>query len=227
MSAAHSDIYASAPLQGLLRAEAAGLLPDIQRCRGEHGLLVTAAGRDAPPAAPMLSCWTRVQVTERFFIGDLRARTDESLPFVADAFEVVILRHALEATTLPQRLLDEAARVLAPGGLLVVSGIHPLSLWTPWLAWRLQRRMPHLYAPLQLRTWLGRASVQVEGTRRIGRPWPGTAGEGPGNALVGGGYLLLARKQRHASAPVRLVPRAVRSAAATPGFAPEARRNRA
>ena len=134
MPAASSDIYASEPLRHLLADEARGLLPELQRCKGDHGLLLSALAGDAPPALPMLACWTRLQLAGERLEGDMTARTDESLPFVDDAFELVLLRHALEACASPRTMLHEAVRVLAPGGLLVLSGMHPLSLWTPWLA---------------------------------------------------------------------------------------------
>lgn len=227
MSAGPSDIYASAPLQRLLMEEARGLAPEIQRCTGQHGLLVSASAADLPPALPMLSCWTRLQWVGGRYEGDLHGRTDESMPFVDDAFELVILRHALETASLPQALLNEAIRVLSPGGLMVLSGVHPLSLWTPWLAWRGRRQSLRLHMPIQLGEWLRRSAMQVQQVRRVGSPWPGS-GDFPAMAgeAIGGGYLLLARKRRQAVTPLRLVPRALR-APADAGLAPGARRNSA
>lgn len=227
MSTGSSDIYASAPLQRLLADEARGLAPEIQRCAGEHGLLVSASGTDRPPGLPMLACWTRLLWCGSRYAGDLHGRTDEPLPFVDDAFELVILRHALETASLPQALLSEAIRVLSPGGLMVLSGVHPLSLWTPWLAWRGRRQSLRLHMPIQLGEWLRRSAMQVEQVRRVGNPLPGgrefplLAGE-----AIGGGYLLLARKRRRAATPLRLVPRPLR-APVDAGLAPGARRNSA
>ncbi|AND68269.1 hypothetical protein ATSB10_08150 [Dyella thiooxydans] len=224
MSAAFPDIYASAPLRRLLDDEVRGLTPDLQRCRGDHGLLVSAIEQDQLPAVPMLSCWTRLAVAETRYSGDIAGRSDESLPFLDDAFELVVLRHALEAATAPMALLDESLRVLAPGGMIAVSGLHPLSLWLPWLAWRTRRQALRLHMPLQLGEWLRRRDMQVECVRRLGPVWPlADVATGLGDAL-GGGYVLMARKRRRAAAPLRLVPRPIR-APVDGRLAPGARRN--
>lgn len=226
MPAASSDIYASEPLRHLLADEARGLLPELQRCKGDHGLLLSALAGDAPPALPMLACWTRLQLAGERLEGDMTARTDESLPFVDDAFELVLLRHALEACASPRTMLHEAVRVLAPGGLLVLSGMHPLSLWTPWLAWRGRHQKVRPQMPLQVGEWLRRHAVRVDAVRRVGRPWPGAPGRSASSGAFGGGYILLAHKRSQAATPVRLVPRPIR-APADAGLASGARRNTA
>ncbi|MGN6236617.1 methyltransferase domain-containing protein [Dyella sp.] len=226
MSAACSDIYASAPLRQLLADEARDLLPELQRCTGDHGLLVSAAMQDRPPALPLLSCWTHLKLAGDRYVGDLHARVAEPLPFVDDAFELVILRHALEASALPQSLLEEGARVLSPGGLLVLSGVHPLSLWTPWMVWHGRGQSLRLRMPLQVGEWLRRHAMQVECVRRVGHAVPGGGGTPWLTEAIGGGYVLLARKRRQAVTPIRLVPRALR-APADAGLAPGARRNTA
>ncbi|HEX5305715.1 MAG TPA: methyltransferase domain-containing protein [Dyella sp.] len=226
MSAVSPDIYASAPLRQLLADEVRDLLPALQRCTGEHGLLLSAARQDRPPALPMLACWTHLQLAGEHYAGDLLGRTDEPLPFVDDAFELVVLRHALEAVSLPQPMLDEAIRVLSPGGLLALSGVHPLSLWLPWLAWRGRRQSLRPYMPLQVGEWLRRGAMQVECVRRVGHALPGGTGTPRLPEAIGGGYVLLARKRRRAVTPIRLVPRTL-PATANAGLAPSARRNTA
>jgi ubiquinone/menaquinone biosynthesis C-methylase UbiE/DNA-binding transcriptional ArsR family regulator len=54
----------------------------------------------------------------RFHQGDMHA-----LPFDADRFDTVFALHALSYTTTPERLLAEAARLLKPGGQLVVAAL--------------------------------------------------------------------------------------------------------
>lgn len=224
MSVAFTDIYTSAPLRRLLEDEVRGLTPELQRCRGDHGLLVSAIEQDQPPAVPMLSCWTRLAIAGVRFGGDITGRSDESLPFIDDAFELVVLRHALEAAAAPVALLDESLRVLAPGGMIAVSGIHPFSLWLPWLAWRTRRHPLRFHMPLQLGEWLRRRDMQVECMRRLGPAWPMADGSASLGDALGGGYVLMARKRRRTVAPLRLVPRPIRAPAVT-RLAPGARRN--
>jgi len=224
MSAALTEIYASAPLRRLLADEVRGLTTDLQRCRGDHGLLVSTVEQDHLPAAPMLSCWTRLAIAGADYGGDVTGRADEPLPFLDEAFELVVLRHALEAAAAPAALLDETLRVLAPGGLIAISGLHPVSLWMPWLAWRTRRRPLRLHMPLQLGEWLRRRDMQVECVRRLGPAWPLAEGGAPLGDALGGAYVLTARKRRRAVTPVRLVPRPIR-APADARLAPGARRN--
>lgn len=226
MSAVFPDIYASAPLRRLLEDEVRGLTPDLQRCRGDHGLLVSAVGNDQPPAVPMLSCWTRLAVQGERYAGDVSGRADEALPFLDDAFELVVLRHALEAAATPGALLEESMRVLSPGGLLVLSGLHPISFWAPWLAWRTRRQPLRLHMPLQVGERLRRGDMQVECVRRLGQAWPGAAGKATFPEALGGAYVLMARKRRAAATPIRLVPRMLRTPADA-RLAPGARRNTA
>jgi SAM-dependent methyltransferase len=201
------DIYASAPLRRLLDDQMRVMAPELQRCFGAHALLVGAAADDAPPARSMFSCWTRLRVDAGRYRGDLQAATDEPLPFVDDAFELVLLRHALEVVSEPSAVLAEAIRVLAPGGVLVVTGVHPLSGWAPWFYWRARGTRPVLQLPLRLIQILQREGLDIERARRVGRIFPGTTVAGPaGISVWGGGYVLMARKRHRAATPLRIKP---------------------
>jgi SAM-dependent methyltransferase len=199
------DIYASAPLRRLLDDQMRVMAPDLQRCFGAHALLVGAAADDTPPARSMFACWTRLRVDAARYRGDIQAETDEPLPFVDDAFELVLLRHALEVVPEPSALLADAIRVLAPGGVLVVTGVHPLSGWAPWFYWRARGTRPVLQLPLQLMQILQRAGLDIERVRRVGRTFPSTTAAGPaGISVWGGGYVLMARKRHRAATPLRI-----------------------
>ncbi|HET7358610.1 MAG TPA: methyltransferase domain-containing protein, partial [Rhodanobacteraceae bacterium] len=193
--------------------------PELGGLAGAHGLLVTAAALRLP-ATPLLGRWACLHMDGAGFAGDLRARADEALPFLDDVFRVVLLSHALEHAPSAVDLLDEATRVLAPEGLLLVTGFHPLSAWAPWLLCQ-GRQRPWLAGPAWLRARLAARGVQTYAVRRFGPPVPGTAAM-PGPAWLGGGFLLLARKHRAAVRPLRGTVRNGRVAVGA--FAPGARR---
>lgn len=219
------DIYASAPLRHLLAEEAAALLPDLQRCAGTHALLVSALSHDHPPVLPLLGNWARLRLVGHRYHGDARASADEALPFVDDAFGLVLLRHAVEVAPAPQELLQEACRVLAPGGVLVLTGLHPWSGWLPWLYWQGRDGvMPALKSPLTLERWVRAGELDVERMQRVGHVWPHSAADARGVHPLGGGYVLIARKRRRAVAPTRLKPKLV-PASVNVNLAPGARRH--
>jgi hypothetical protein len=51
------DIYASAPMSGLLADETVAYMPDLRRCAGSRALLLSAAPQDEAPNPPYLSQW--------------------------------------------------------------------------------------------------------------------------------------------------------------------------
>lgn len=205
------DIYASAPLRRLLDEQTRVLTPELQRCFGMHALLLGACADDAPPALPMLGCWTTLHLDKGRYWGDLQAAADESLPFVDDAFELVLLRHALEVAPSASALLAEAVRVLVPGGVLALTGVHPLSGWAPWFCWRTRGKSQALQMPLRLGHTLQQAGLEIERVQRVGHLWPSLA---PARAKAlnpfGGGYVLIARKRRRMATPLRIKPVPVR-----------------
>ncbi|GGA17569.1 methyltransferase domain-containing protein [Dyella nitratireducens] len=216
------DIYASAPMRGLLADEMVAYMPDVRRCAGTRALLLSAAADDAPPNPPYLGQWVALRLAEGNFQGDVCARADEPLPFMDGVFDLVLLRHALELAPLS---LDEIVRVLAPGGLLVLTGVSPLSGWTPWWLWRTRGSTAHARSPIQLAARLRRAEVQVERVQRVGQWLPLASGVPSGtHGWLGGGYVLVARKRGPASAPTRLRPKPV-TAPVRAGLAPGARRS--
>jgi Methylase involved in ubiquinone/menaquinone biosynthesis len=206
-----NDIYASAPLRRLLDEQTRVLTPELQRCFGTHALLLGASAYDAPPALPMLSAWTTLHLRDDRYRGDLRAAADEPLPFVDDAFELVLLRHVLEVAPSASDLLAEAVRVLAPGGVLALTGVHPISGWAPWFCWRARGKLRALQTPLRLGHLLQHDGMEVERVQRVGRLWPGLTQPRVATAnLLGGGYVLIARKRRRMATPLRLKPVPVR-----------------
>ncbi|RUL79697.1 methyltransferase domain-containing protein [Dyella choica] len=216
------DIYASAPMRSLLADETMAYMPDVRRCAGSRALLLSAASDDKPPNPPYLGQWVTLRLAEGRFRGDVCASADEPLPFMGESFDLILLRHALELSPLS---LDEVVRVLAPGGMLVLTGISPLSGWTPWWLWRTRGSTTQARSPFQLAARLRRAEVQVERVQRVGQALPlSSAASGRVPGWLGGGYVLVARKRGPASAPTRLRPKPV-TAPVRAGLAPGARRS--
>ena len=220
------DIYASAPLRRLQDAQMRALVPDLQRCFGTHALLLGASSNEVLPVLPLLGCRTSLRMENGSYVGDLRAATDEPLPFVDDAFDLVLLRHALEVTPTASALLVEAIRVLSPGGVLVLTGVHPLSGWAPWFYWHARGKMPTLRMPWQLRHKLQQAGLEIERMARVGNLWPGITARSTGASAFGGGYVLVARKRRRMVTPLRIKPVPVR-VPANGRLSPSTRRNSA
>ncbi|WP_114238566.1 methyltransferase domain-containing protein [Dyella sp. C9] len=226
MSQRDQDIYTSAPLRSLLAEETVALLPGLQRCAGTHALMVSAAVGDEPPVLPLLGNWTRLSVADDRYGGDIRASSEEPMPFVDDAFDLVLLRHALEVSAMPQDLLEEASRVLAPGGVMALTGLHPFSAWLPWMMWRTRGRTPAMHSPILLERWVRRIELDVERVERVGGMWPSSRAGLDAAHAFGGGYLLIARKRRRVATPLRLKPKPVPASVGV-GLAPGARRNTA
>lgn len=90
----------------------------------------------------------------------------DNLPYANGSFDVVILFHALDLAAQPHQALREAARVLADGGRLVVTGFNPWSLWgvrrlfgrrrAPWNA--------NFLSPVRMIDWLSLLGFTVSTT---------------------------------------------------------------
>ena len=201
------------------------MAPYLQRCAGTHALLLSALSHDHPPVLPLLGCWARMRLVGHRFHGDVKARADEALPFTDDAFGLVLLRHAVEVAPVPQALLQEACRVLAPGGVLAVTGLHPLSAWLPWVYWhRRHGAMPALTSPLILERWVKAVELDIERVERVGHVWPNAGKRARGPHPLGGAYVLIARKRRRVAVLPKLKPALV-PAPVNVKLAPGARRD--
>ncbi len=197
-------MYAHSSLRRLQDAQVRVLMPRLQHCAGGHGLLLSA-NAGPPPALPMLGCWAHLRIGHAQYTGALRAALDESMPFVNEAFELVWLRHALEVVSAPHAIVHEATRVLAPGGTLVVTGVHPLSAWSPWFYWMTRGQAPRrLLLPATLRRLLQRDGLELTSQRRVGHAWPSGQQPGVGGGYLGGGYVLVATKPSVVLTPLRL-----------------------
>ena len=132
------------------------------------------------------------------------------LPFGSSSVDAIVLHHVLDVMRDRRGALREAARVLSPGGRLVVLGFNPLSLWLLAKPRRALLDLKPVSVP-RLNDWLALLGLERE-TRTVylnyrsalplaleGDRW--RAASGWLNRLqlpVGGVYLVVARKVGHA-----------------------------
>ncbi len=217
MTETYSDLHATAAMQTIRAAEAAVLAPELGGLAGGHGLYICVGTHMELPRTPMLGVWAHLVLgDDTLFDGSVHARSDEPLPFNDDVFRVVVLSHALEWTPHAAQLLSEVTRVLAPNGLIAITGFRPLAAWWPWLIWRARgcELGFSVIAPTWLRPGLMRRDIEVYATRRFGPAWPTSTGGSV--SRVGGCYLMLGRKRRQALTPLRLREMQSRSRAHSP-----------
>lgn len=93
----------------------------------------------------------------------------EHAPYPAGSFDAITLWDVLEHVHDPRHTLADLARLLRPGGLLVLSLPNPDSLEARllrehWLGWDLPRHL-NLFRPRQLRAHLGQFGLRTERIR--------------------------------------------------------------
>ena len=200
-------------------------LPDIQRLLREEleRVPARAAGQPAGRALLVQACAANRGLaidTRHLGLVRLHARSDglagdalcapDALPWEDAAFQLVIAQHAGDVLGHLPGLVDELARVLAPGGIVLWFGLNP---WSPWLAWihRQARRglvMPRsLYAERARRRLLHQRLAPAD-LDYLGTCWPqrGERAALHRSALLAplrAAYLISATKQRTTLTPLR------------------------
>ncbi len=111
---ARSALPLLAPGHVLDIASGDGVLAELLAPHAREYVCVDASARVVSAASERLRRFVNVQVRE----GDMHA-----LPFADDHFDLVVLMHALTYSTRPAVAVAEAARVLRPGGRLLLSSL--------------------------------------------------------------------------------------------------------
>lgn len=215
MPATAQTPFQTAALRQWLQQEIALIAPECAGVFGRQGLFIGCdANLGNAVGTPMLGRRFNLCLTAPGRLGgDVHCAAAE-LPFTDDSFRLVVLQHAFEAGD-AAALRSEVARVLEPGGLLLVSGFARFGPWRPWLAWCARPLGPlQCAASLAWRRALAQEGIDTYAQRRIGNlTWGATALRLP--APLRPSWLLLARKRSQAALarvrPVALKQRGVRA----------------
>lgn len=197
------DWYASAAGQGLLTVEHAAM----SRVLGS----ATAAAPGwlwlgVPGATPPESDRRRGVLLRRgatAFEGDVRCTVP--LPLASESLGVVLLQHVLDDAAPGDPLLEECARVLAPGGVLWLAVLNP---WSPYRA-RWARSGLHAHDPGRWQRRLRRAGLPVDSLslQWLGPRWRsghGDVGVGAVDRLRAGVALTVSKRTFAAIPPAPL-----------------------
>jgi SAM-dependent methyltransferase len=206
------NLFALPEIEPLLREELDRVAPLAARQPAGRALIVQAcvANRHLGVDVRQLAA-LRVQVQDRRYVGDVVCAVD-ALPWEDAAFNLVVAQHVGDA--LPHAhagtVIEELARVLAPGGALLWFGLNP---WSPWLAWTHWQGRHGLPAPNTrhvdtTRRHLLRQRLALAGLDLLGTCWPqrGSPSAIHRSAVLAPlrcAYLVTATRQRAAMTPLR------------------------
>jgi SAM-dependent methyltransferase len=213
--------FATPAGQRVLHGEAAPLAQALRRAHGDRLLWL---GCPQVMADAVQGCMVRSRLLGSVVPGAPVAEiarlqcAQDALPFLNNSLDALVLHHALETAADPRGALREAARVLAPGGRLIVCAFNPLSLWGLRRCFAQFAPDPfkglHLLTTARLADWLKLLGFEVQGRPRhlqFGLPFHRQQALQEPNPLqrllerqqipVGGVYLLAATKRALAVRP--------------------------
>jgi SAM-dependent methyltransferase len=96
----------------------------------------------------------------------LQTASAEKIPFVDETFSIVIIKHIVEHLPDPKKAIAEIGRVIAPGGILILSTPNLDSLLKPWKgeSWIGYQDPTHisLHPPVTWLDWIKRSGFSVK-----------------------------------------------------------------
>lgn len=115
-----------------------------------------------------------VEVRKKVKAREIAGNTMD-LPFRENSFEIVISSEVIEHTDSPEKAVHEMARILKPGGIMIVTCPNRIWLWAVHLANFLKIRPFHGHEDMpsfnQLERFVNSAGLEIE--KHIGfHPWP-------------------------------------------------------
>ncbi|MEQ6888181.1 methyltransferase domain-containing protein [Halomonas sp. CS7] len=207
--------YWSSPVgRALWRAERACLGPVCERLFGRHSLELGMAPvlSDICPIRHALS-WSPTR--EMAAHESTLVCPPDGLPLPDDSLSLVVIHHLLEVVPDPHHMLQEAARVTADDGRLIIFGWYPLSACGLSRAWPGRRElMPwrgRWRTPGRLGDWLAFVDFEIDRVDYCGFHLPGSL---PRNAMLetlgrrhnlplGDSYMIHARRRTQLVQPQR------------------------
>lgn len=205
------NLFALPDMRMLLQAELALIGVHAERQTAGRALVVQACGanRDLAVDARHLRV-VRLHARGEGLAGDVVCAS-AAWPFEDDAFRLIVVQHAGDVVPSRGPLLDELARVLAPGGVLLWFGLNPWSPWLAWVHWKARGGLPlPRTAPADIvRLRLLRRQLAPVSVDYLGSWWPsrdGAPAESHGTGMLRPfreAYLLTASKQRAVLTPLR------------------------
>lgn len=157
----------------------------------------------------------RFFVSDRYVDGTKVGASANQLPFQTNSVDVALLHHSLDFERDPHRVLKEVARVVIPGGKVVIVGFNPFSLWglIRLMNWR-RDRLPwaaRFLSALRLSDWLHLLDYSIDGVetcyfRFLGGGKAGIIEQLGANYFhhLGAIYVLVATKQESCITPIKM-----------------------
>lgn len=184
--------------EALLASEASQCLAILNDSRGLPWLWLTPLPPQPGDARPQ-GRGLRLCAAARGWEGD--AHCALPLPLAGESVGIVLLQHTLPAGSIGTDLLGECARVLVPGGRLVLYALNPLAPYR----WRWRGSGLQGVEPLTWRRRLRKAGLQPEPlSQGIGPSWrPTVSPRLQAGVGLRAAYLLRAEKRTLPLTPIR------------------------
>ena len=206
-----NPFYRHAAIRQLLQRELHVLAPHLAGVFGTTGLFLRAYA-SAPIAlkVPKIANWIELATDGTTRLRGGLTCTPSGLPLASESCKLIVVQHVFEHIDDADRCAGEIARVLAPDGMLAISGFNSTSLWRPWLSRKAGQAglSLHFGSARRCAAHLNEQGIDTLQTCYAGTwtPWSSQAPSDPATHLLArlcGSWVLLARKRRSVLTPLR------------------------